>query len=893
MTPAFFREEMALVDPIPENAEIGRSGLDRDHLTATEPADRARSEVANAEIVQVLERVSDAFVALDANWRYTYVNEKAARIFGRSRDDLIGKHIWTELPEDTGQPLHRACEQAMREQVSVHLEDYYAPNDRWLETRIYPSRDGLSIFFNDITDRKKADLSLKASEERLRLAIEGADLGTWHWNLETGEVHFSERGLILMGMPPGTPMSYGSSLAAVHPDDRTWVDAAARRASSEGPKLELEFRTVWPDGSIHWVAVRGLTTYDQAGRALHMEGVILDLTERKRAEEALRERKARLRLAVESSNTGLWEWDLRSNQVYYSPIWKRQIGYEDHEISDRLEEWRSRVHPEDLEHAESMIQRYLADPWPNYEIEFRFRHKDGSYRWILAKASLLHDEHGKPERMLGSHLDITERKLAEEALREHERLLELFVEHSPAAIAMFDRQMRYLVVSRRWREDYRLGDQAILGRSHYDIFPEIPGRWIDIHRRCLAGAVESCEEEAFLRADGRTDWIRWEVHPWHRLDGEIGGIIIFSEDITGRKLAEQALRDSDVRFRALIDQAHDAFLVADEEGRLLDVNGRACASLGYSRHEILQMKIADIELDLDGLGGPESMRRVNPGESGIVLGRLRRKDGSCFPVEVSWSCVDLEGTKIFLNLARDVSERERAEQALRSNEARLRTLSQRLLEVQEAERAAIARELHDEIGQALTGIKLGAQWVARRMDDKSAEGARMRDCVALAGQALAQTRSLTLALRPPQLDQLGLTAALRDQTERMAASAGFAARFIADAEEIVVDPALATAIFRIVQESLTNVARHARARNVTIEVRRQDAELVVDVRDDGCGFDLASARREAISGASMGLLGMEERATLAGGRLEISTGPGRGTRLQAHFPLPGSARIGP
>jgi len=139
---------------------------------------------------------------------------------------------------------------------------------------------------------------------------------------------------------------------------------------------------------------------------------------------------------------------------------------------------------------------------------------------------------------------IAERKLAEQALRTREEQLRLFVEHSPAAIAMFDHEMRYLVASRRWLEAYHLGDSGVIGHSHYEVLPDLPERWKSIHQRCLAGAVEKCEEDPFPRSDGTLDWVRWEIHPWRNARGAIGGIIICSELITDRKLAREQLAGS-------------------------------------------------------------------------------------------------------------------------------------------------------------------------------------------------------------------------------------------------------------------------------------------------------------------------------------------------------------
>ena len=146
-----------------------------------------------------------------------------------------------------------------------------------------------------------------------------------------------------------------------------------------------------------------------------------------------------------------------------------------------------------------------------------------------------------PDRFCYVAEDITSRKLAEEHVMASERLLLDFVEHAPAAMAMFDDQMRYLKVSNRWVEDYELQGQSLIGRSDYDVFPDSPQRWKDTHAHCLAGAVESSEEDYYQRADGTIQWLRWEVRPWRRPGGSVGGIIIFTEDITGKKLATEEI----------------------------------------------------------------------------------------------------------------------------------------------------------------------------------------------------------------------------------------------------------------------------------------------------------------------------------------------------------------
>jgi len=252
-------------------------------------------------------------------------------------------------------------------------------------------------------------------------------------------------------------------------------------------------------------------------------------------------------------------------------------------------------------------------------------------------------------------------RLRTRALQEREEQLSLSVKHSPAAIAMLDHDMKYLVVSLRWMEENRLGDQSVTGRSHYEVFPEVSPYWKDIHRRCLAGAVEKSEDEKFVREDGSIGWIRWEIRPWHQPDGDIGGIIIFSEDITTRKQAELSLRASEAEFRTLIESASDGILVTNTDGRLLEVNAAACQMLDYSREALVRMGLVDIVASGE-------MVRILPevaqlGEGGVVRSewQCRRNDGSLFPAEIGATMLPDGRLQCIM---RDITQRKVAEEKI-------------------------------------------------------------------------------------------------------------------------------------------------------------------------------------------------------------------------------------
>lgn len=231
--------------------------------------------------------------------------------------------------------------------------------------------------------------------------------------------------------------------------------------------------------------------------------------------------------------------------------------------------------------------------------------------------------------LCGFGRDISDRKRAQEILMQQQEQLRLFVKHAPAGVAMFDQKMRYMAVSDRWLTSYKLDDQNFVGRSHYDVFPEMPKRWKEIHQRCLAGAVEACEEDLFVRADGSQQWIRWEIHPWRNSRNEIGGIIVFSEDITDRKQAEADLRDSEERYRVLADAIPQFVFVTTTEGQNEYVNRQFCEYTGLTFKQMLGSGwLTIIHPDDRDHARERWMASVESGEFYEIEYRFRRFDGT-------------------------------------------------------------------------------------------------------------------------------------------------------------------------------------------------------------------------------------------------------------------------
>jgi PAS domain S-box-containing protein len=335
----------------------------------------------------------------------------------------------------------------------------------------------------------------------------------------------------------------------------------------------------------------------------------------------------------------------------------------------------------------------------------------------------------------------------------------------------------------------------------------------------------------------------------------------------------------------LFEQAPEAVALMTTDDRVVRVNREFTRVFGYTPQEVLGRRLDElIAVDVSRVEGQKYAALVAPGQRLDVEGVRRRKDGSRLHVSLVHVPVSVPGGQVEIyEIYRDITERKRADEALRQYAERLQVLSQRVIEVQEEERRRLARELHDEIGQVLSAIGVNLH-AAKGLSDAAA-WPRLDECLGIVDRAVQQVRNLALDLRPSMLDDLGLATAVRWLVDRQAEGAGLVAHFDVESSGEPLPPDVATACYRVAQEALTNVVRHARARHVWVELRQGEEEVQLAIRDDGVGFDPGESRRRTARGESLGLLGIQERIGLLGGRVAIESEPGHGTTIRVQLPV--------
>jgi diguanylate cyclase (GGDEF)-like protein/PAS domain S-box-containing protein len=433
----------------------------------------------------------------------------------------------------------------------------------------------------DISERKLAELELRQSAGLLELFIQDAPTGLAMFDRQMRYISASRRWIEDMGVKEWN-VAEKSHYELGYKIPERWKEQHRRALEGETVSFNEDCYES-EDGSQRWVRRMVRPWWTGQGTVGGIVVLAEDITVRKTIENALRESEASLNEAQRIAGVGSYVLDLASGIWASSEMLDEILGI-DGSYSHSVEGWKALVHPDDTTMMASHLVNEVLGKAMQFSKEYRIvRPNDQAVRWVQGLGKLEMDPQGNLVSLRGTIQDITTRKRVEASLWESRELLQLFIEHAPVAIAMFDREMCYLAASRRWLENYNLEGKDIRGRSHYEDVPEIPAHWKEAHRRGLAGEGIRGDEDRFKRADGTERWSRWELVPWRTGDGAIGGIVLFTEDITALKASEDRLQLA----ANVFTHASEGVLITDGEGVILDANSAFTRITGYTRAEVL------------------------------------------------------------------------------------------------------------------------------------------------------------------------------------------------------------------------------------------------------------------------------------------------------------------
>ena len=519
-------------------------------------------------------------------------------------------------------------------------------------------------------------------------------------------------------------------------------------------------------------------------------------------------------------------------------------------------------------------------------LEFRAPTHDGHIEMVQTELSPVRDPAGKTVAVLCIARNVTEERRGEAALRS---ALEMLFERAPIGICISDMEAKVVRVNPRM--------QALLGYSGADVsnfhiwdvtHPDDQAVYKELVADLLAGRLERFAfEKRVIRADHEVRWMNCSTSLVRPALGAEGFTVEMADDITERKVTQQALSAREALLELIFQHAPIGIAITDWDARFIRVNACFQRMLGYTQDELTHLTGWDTIYPEDRPRNVALRDELWSGKRSSFMWERRyvRKGGEVFWAQNTVSLIrDVDGAPLYaLALVEDISDRKLADAAIHSTADKLQALTRRMVDLQESERRDIARELHDRVGQTLTAMRINMDMIRERLKDHDDNVIRGRnaDSLELIDSVFKAVENVMYELRPPMIDECGLVAPLQWYSKRFAERTGIHVD-VRGSETSRLDPGVELALFRIAQEALNNVVRHSRAQNVGIELSEAGSQAVLSIEDDGVGFD---GPEQGLERPGYGMITMRERAEGVGGTFTACSKPGRGARLTVTVPL--------
>jgi PAS domain S-box-containing protein len=760
---------------------------------------------------------------------------------------------------------------------------------KWIRARGEAARDAtgrvvrLRGTAQDITERKLVERELTLANDRLRLAMEAARSVGWDRDVKAGRITLFGDLQSRYGIPSevfdGTIEDFNLLL---HPRDRARVLDAIQHAMESKGAYAAEFRIVRPDGTVRWVAARGKFYYSPDGEPERMFGMSVDVTERHLTEAALRESEERLRMAAQAGNMYAFDWNVVNDVIIRSAEATNIIGSTDGPISSTILQLLTSVHPEDRAKLINSIAD-LTPEKPNTQISYRFLRSDGSVLWLERTGHAFFDEQGKMVRMIGMAANITERKLAEQDLALANDRLRLAMESGKSVGWEGDIRTGQITWLGDLQTVFGIPGEKFVGREedfYRYVHPEDQARIRDLLKEAMQTRGPYACEFRTIWADGTVRWVAARGKFHYSSAGEPESKYGITVDITERKLMEESLRESEERLRLAAragkmfaydwDVTSDVVIRSEESTQVLGITEE---SMRVTHRQVLASVHPEDQAKL-----ARSIAALTPENPKIQITiRFIRDDGSVLWLErTGHAFFDEQGRMVrMIGMVADITERKLAVDALSK-------VGGRLIEAHEEERAWIARELHDDIGQQLALLANNLELMQGNLPDSAAEiRDRINEQVNRVNEISTDVQGLSHRLHSSKLRYLGIVVAARSFCQALSEQHKVEIDFTHADIPTAVPEEISLCLFRIMQEGLQNAVKHSGARHFEVKLQGETDGILLTLSDAGVGFDPEAV----VSSRGLGLISMQERVNLVRGIFSIESAPKQGTTIRVRVPL--------
>ena len=712
----------------------------------------------------------------------------------------------------------------------------------------------------------------RRNEPVSELALWGTEIGLWDWDIVHDRLSWindwCEHSQFTAFSGHGHEQLWSSR---IHPEDlAAYREALTRHLDGQTPPYDVDYRLRNRDDAWVWIRERGrVIERDPAGRASRMVGLCLDADERHNSARALERSEARLAHAVWGASVGLWDHDTANDTLHWWNDWCETVDLDPCSGSRHSVRWDPHVHPADLPGFGRRYQTLIEGGTETYEAEYRIRTRSGSWRWILSRArATARDNTGRAVRLAGATFDIDARKRIELALRDSEARLEAAIWGADLGLWDWKLEDGSLLWLSDWPARYGI-DASVrtvrreewIGRVH----PLDRHKYAAEDHELIYGGSNAAESDYRIQSSsGDWRWVNLRTRVIERnAAGQALRIVGACIDVDSRRRAEQMLRTQAV----ILETMREGVVLVTLDGCIEFTNPAFDRMFGRSSGELTGTSVSNLSsgrqglLELHSRGGKRDMM-------------FRRRDGSQFAGEVLSAEIELSGEKRILVVVQDVSER--------------RQLESEIIEIANRERRRLGADLHDGLGQELTGISLMMRSLAKRAALAAIDAApELNEIIALVNHAIQSSRKMALGISPVTLEPGGLLPALHTLVAWSRDSYDIDVRLrLSVRSALLIGESAAAHLYLIVQEAINNAVKHGRARSIAVTLRTNRLLVSLSITDDGVGIAETRAR-----GAGMGLKLMQYRCAVIGGVMRIKRLPQGGTRIRSICPQDAGAGI--